>query len=368
MIYKVSGVEIELTSRCNASCPQCSRNYYGGETWPTLPLVDLSFDLIKTKLGKLIKNLSHVKLCGTYGDPCVHPKLIEIVQWIVDNSDCEITINTNGSLRTKKWWNTLAKTLGSRGRVFFGIDGLEDTHHLYRIDTSYNKIIENLKTFNQAGGRSVWSFLIFEHNQHQVDQARTLSELYGCENFAIKSTSRFLNKTHEIVDKVEVKNKQGQTIYWLKPTTKQEYINSGYKDFEVIINKFGSYRNYLNTTEINCRSMEDEHIDISSEGYVLPCAFLLDRFYGVEAENHPDREKLFRLIEQHGGLDKINLHKTDIDAILNGEIFQQIKLSWTGDRLDRCANQCGSMSTLLANANKELLALWAGNSIDREQK
>ena len=190
MIYKVSGVEIELTSRCNASCPQCSRNYYGGETWPTLPLVDLSFDLIKTKLGKLIKNLSHVKLCGTYGDPCVHPKLIEIVQWIVDNSDCEITINTNGSLRTKKWWNTLAKTLGSRGRVFFGIDGLEDTHHLYRIDTSYNKIIENLKTFNQAGGRSVWSFLIFEHNQHQVDECEQLARDMGFKWFRAKVSKR----------------------------------------------------------------------------------------------------------------------------------------------------------------------------------
>ena len=43
-----------------------------------------------------------------------------------------LQMHTNGSGRNKNWWKELALL---NVKVIFGIDGLEDTHKLYRINT-----------------------------------------------------------------------------------------------------------------------------------------------------------------------------------------------------------------------------------------
>jgi len=361
MYDKVTQLEIELTSKCNAACPQCSRNYYGGITWPTLPIVDLPFTLIKEKLGDAIKNIDHVRLCGTYGEPCLHPEFLHIVKWILENSSASITINTNGSLRKPEWWKQLAEILSSRGKVYFGIDGLKDTHHLYRRRTSFKKIISNAQAFNQAGGTSVWSFLIFEHNQHQINQARELSKQYGFTDFAVKTTSRFLNKAHRLLDKQPVYNRNNKIVYWISPTTHDSYVNNGYS---TIKNVDSDYLEYLKTVSISCVAKKIGLVTVSAEGFVVPCGWLQDRFYGYEVENvGTDRQQLFDTINKNGGMKSIDLNYTDFNDIINGPVFQAIEHSWkSANRLERCANQCGNHNNLTVSAIKDLQRTWDGKN------
>ena len=37
-LSNVKSIQLEISRYCNASCPQCPRNYFGGETIPTLSL------------------------------------------------------------------------------------------------------------------------------------------------------------------------------------------------------------------------------------------------------------------------------------------------------------------------------------------
>lgn len=362
MYDKISQLEIELTSRCNAACPQCSRNYYGGATWPTMPITDISLSFLKKSLAPVIKQMDHVRLCGTYGDPCVHPKLIEFVKWVLKASSAAITINTNGSMRTPAWWTQLAQVLGQRGKVYFGIDGLADTHHLYRRGTNFDRIIANADAFNSAGGYSVWSFLVFEHNQHQVNDAKQFSKQHGFAEFAVKATSRFVNKAHQLIDQQPVLNRQGQTVYWLKPATDLAYKNQGYEDIKRISAQYGSYQNYLKQVDISCMAKNTGLVVISAEGLLFPCGWLADRMYGYEVEQlSSDRQQFMNLIAQHGGLESINLHHYSFNDIVAGNVFNAIKCSWTAStRLERCANQCGKNNTLLATANKDLQKAWSG--------
>ena len=93
LVEKISQIEIELTTKCNASCPQCVRNYYGAYTWPSLPIVDLDINTLKQSINSEIwENLDHLRLCGTYGDPCMHKDLIKIIKWIKTVSPTAITI------------------------------------------------------------------------------------------------------------------------------------------------------------------------------------------------------------------------------------------------------------------------------------
>ena len=343
MPVNYESIEIELTTRCNASCPQCSRNYFGGKVWPSLPMVDLTLDFLKEKFSKqFLSTLKTVELIGTYCDPCIHKDLISIVNWLHDSTNASVFISTNGSLRTVKWWQELGSILRPNDRVMFGIDGLEDTNHLYRRNTNFKKIICNLTAFNSAGGKSIWSYIVFRHNEHQIDKARQLSEQLNCHGFAVKPTGRFVNKQHEMVDKFPVMNSNKKIIYWLHPPTNSEYVNPGYQNYKKSSNQFDGYNNYLKTVNICCDSKQRKYFAVSAQGYVFPCHWLYDRMYGAEVEDHPDRQRLLDLIDISGGLDTINLHTTPLDNILNGKFFKNLEDSWTDDRrIDRCANQCG---------------------------
>lgn len=342
MHAQVHDLEIELTTKCNARCPQCVRNDHGGAVTPSLPMVDLDISILQRSIESSLTDLKHVRLCGTYGDPGMHPGTIELTKWLIDHSHCRITLNTNGAMRNEAWWMSLAEIMGDRGEVVFGIDGLEDTNHLYRVDVRWNKLIRNVRAFNEAGGHSTWMFLIFQHNQHQIEQARQQAQSLGCRSFLVKSTARFLDKQHRLVDRSPVKNREGQVIRWLEPTTLKSFSNPGYESASA----------EDPSRSIHCMALRKKHLYISAQGYVLPCGWLHDRFYGVETELTQDHARLFDLIERSGGFDAINIHQHDLIDIKKAKFFQDLERSWhNGQALDRCRAQCGQFSSLYDQQN-----------------
>lgn len=357
IVENIYQIEFEVTTKCNARCPQCVRNYYGDQVWPSLPIVDLDLKSIINRIPDSVwKDLSHVRFCGTYGDPCMHKDLLNIIRLTKTVTNASITISTNGGIRSTNWWKELASILDpTKDRVFFGIDGLEDTNHLYRIGTNFKKIINNLKAFNQAGGVSVWSFLVFEHNQHQVEEARAFSKHVGCDNFTWTSTSRFLNKQHKLVDHTPVYN-NGKIMYLLKPTTKSEYVNDGYKYLNKFKNDPGAYEEYLKEVDIDCFVRRRQKIYISAEGDVFPCGWLADRLYGYESEQHQDHTTILTLIDQIGK-DKINLYHTNLLDIIQGPWFDSIEKSWETNSIQRCASMCDKKSILAQQSNKNVISI-----------
>lgn len=347
MTYKYDFLEWEITTACNAACPQCPRNYYGGKTWHTLPIVQNSLTWAKQYLPTdFIQRLRRIDFCGTYGDPIVNNELTDIVSWLLEvNPELSISIKTNGSLRDNIWWAELAKALGTNGSVFFGIDGLADTNYLYRKKTDFDKIIENATAFIKAGGVANWNYIVFKHNEHQVDEARQLSFDLGFANFNLKLTGRFFNKNHEMVNSVEVYNDKDQPEYKIEIPTRTEYVNSAYTKINIID---------TDNTKINCKFMNLKRIYLSAEGFVFPCGWLHDRMYGYEAEQHPDHQKLENLFELAGGRKLANIVHTPIDDIINGAWFKTLQESWNNHNitLDRCKIICGNNGDLIGNQNK----------------
>ena len=339
-------LELELTTNCNAACPQCTRNFYGGPTWPRLPITSLSLDWLKEKLPeKFLKELTLIRLCGTFGDPCVHPDMIEIVKWFKSITNAKIAISTNGGMRSTKWWAELATVLSGPDVVIFGIDGLEDTNHLYRRNVSWDRLMKNVQAFNSAGGKSEWQFIVFEHNQHQVKEAEQLSQKIGVTNFYIKKTVRFVNKKHELIDETPVMD--NKKIYFIKPPTDKDLLNEGYSDFN---------KSDYKSLEIACMAKHLKMLYIAADGYVFPCGYLADRMYGYEAENHADYKRLYNLFDLAGGPDKANLNSTLLNDIINGAWFNVIEDSWKNEnRLERCAFACKKDNKLVTNVDTTLL-------------
>lgn len=166
--------EIETTSHCNAKCPECCRRMV------KFTPKHLELDIIK-KLP--FGSFEQVLLLGNKGDSIFYPHLFELIEWMDHN---DIRIHTNASAHGKEWWSSLAKLLKGKGKVIYALDGLEDTHKLYRIGTDFHKIVENIRIFNKNGGESTCQMIKFEHNEHQIDDVKKLAKSIGSKHFRLK--------------------------------------------------------------------------------------------------------------------------------------------------------------------------------------
>ena len=192
-------LHMETSSVCNAACPMCPREIDPRFNKKT-DGVSLSLEKVKELFSNdFISNLESMYMCGNYGDPAAAPDAIDIFQHFREtNPNMTLGMHTNGSLRSASWWSKLGTILSrNTDYCYFGIDGLADTNHIHRVNTDFSKLIENASSFINAGGKAHWEFLVFAHNEHQVDEARLLSEKLGFVGFREKVTRRlgYVNTT-----------------------------------------------------------------------------------------------------------------------------------------------------------------------------
>ena len=200
-------VSVEITSRCNAACPQCPRTDN-----PILPAAELKMEDIQRIFPKeFCSQLDLIYMCGNYGDAMTSNTTIPAIEYWHRMGVPQISVYTNGSGRNSDWWQALAQAMtGENDSVIFSIDGLADTNSIYRRNTNWDRIMQSVNSFIQAGGKAVWHYLIFEHNQHQVESARALAEKLGFVDFVPKATSRFV--AQEIYNKESANQQQQQAV------------------------------------------------------------------------------------------------------------------------------------------------------------
>ena len=338
-------LQAEITSDCNAACPQCPRNVYGGQTVPNLPINRWTLnELPKMFRNNFIANLELIYFCGTYGDPLMHPQVLQIADWFKQrNPSASIGIHTNGGVGKIQTYKDLAKVVDF---IAFGIDGLDDTNQIYRRRVKWDQVMSRAETFISAGGRANWDFIVFEHNQHQVEKARTVAATMGFSEFNIKKTSRFLNRKHEVMPFQPVLDKYGKEEYRLYPPSDVRYLNN---EIEM------PDRNTLSHTEISCNAQRISEIYVAADGMVFPCGWLHDRLYGPEVETTEDHMKMKTMLKRIGGSLKANCRYVDLQEIVDGEWFKLISESWSGqDRLERCAVMCGACINPIGAQNEQI--------------
>lgn len=199
---QVFRLQVDISSHCNARCAGCSRNQSGGEKQPWLPLNHLDKETWRRLCEEDTKdwNIAELKLNGSWGDPGMHPHLPEMMDVFVRNHpSAGVRICTNGSTHNEAWWADLGRALSQNSgyhTVDFAIDGLEDTHHIYRRSTDFHKIIRNARAFSEAGGYARWIMTLFDYNMNQLDEARE----YARDNLFKEWTVRRSNLKNGLVE------------------------------------------------------------------------------------------------------------------------------------------------------------------------
>ena len=342
-------VHLELTHRCNAACPMCARNIHGGALNPDMPLSELSLDDIKTiLLPDFIAGLKRIYACGNYGDPIVARECIEVFRYLREHGpELNLCLHTNGSARRPDWWRELAGIMKQGPHYLrFGIDGLEDTNHLYRRGTDWKTVMRSAETFIEAGGHAEWDFLVFKHNEHQVETARKLSQDMGFKEFFVRKTGRFLSAGElETSERFDVLDKKGKFEYCLEQPANPEYVNPAFGNLEQVKQRYGEYQTYLDQVEVNCKVAGGKgKMYLSAQGYALPCCWLGAVFSEASTA---ERQQFAELINQHGGSTALDARRLGLKQVIEGPLFQQaIPRSWdlesiADGKLAICARTCG---------------------------
>ena len=353
---KIDEYQIEITTYCNAVCPQCPRNNNGHGINELMPLIHLSDDVINTTFDKeLTARLRQVFFCGSYGDPIMHPNFLKILRdFRSKNPTLWLYMHTNGGVHDVDYWQEIAKIMNGYGQIDFGIDGLSDTLHLYRRNVKFEKVIENACAYINAGGRAQWNFIVFKHNEHQVEEAKQLSKDLGFFNILVRKTGRFFN--HRTIE--EMPNwPVAKQSYVLEPPNNIEYRNNSMLDLPTIKQNYPNIRDYFNTTDINCDALLGNKVVITAEGLVLPCNFfnhnLYDkRFYfkNILPEANElsfiDNQNQIRVFLEKYRLEKLNIKNYSLKEIFSNQMWTDLINSWNKElhngRLFECAMTCGT--------------------------
>ena len=292
----IRDVHLEISTLCNASCPWCPRTFWGYPYNGGYPEVNLTLDNAKQIFNHaFLTQLTSITINGNYGDIMMNPEGADIVEYFKSiNPNLYIEISTNGSARDRDFWIRLAN---AKVKVLFDLDGLEDTHHLYRQNTIWKQVIKNAKIFISAGGTAVWKMIKFAHNVHQINDCKQMSEELGFSDFKLVDHGR---------DTAPVFDKNGNLTHVLG-----EY--AGEKDFKVLFRKKKTDMVLLEDitpgrtpkTNITCQTKVRKSIYIAANGDVSPCCFtgFFPKTYGAGQYHQAANAQLVPLIVKNNALE-----------------------------------------------------------------
>lgn len=324
-------VHLEISTLCNASCPWCPRTFWGYPYNGGYP--ELNFTLANAQQvfdSVFLGQLTGITINGNYGDAVMNPETPDIVEYFrLHNRDLTIEISTNGAARNADFWTRLAQ---ARVHVLFALDGLEDTHHLYRQNTSWATVIKNAQIFIQAGGQATWKMIEFDHNRHQIAQCKELSLALGFKNFNLVDQGR---------NTAPVFNKQGTLTHVLGNYT-------GERKFSVLFHKKTTdtilLEDIINNkipAKIQCKVKKQRSIYIAANGDVSPCCYtgFYPQTYGAGQYHQAANAQLKAIIKKN------NILEYPLKECI--EWFQEIEKSWSistfeQGRLVICNDVCGN--------------------------
>lgn len=171
---------VEATNVCNLKCPACFTGV--GEVGRTRSMMPMEqYERVLAELG------DYALLVDFYnwGEPLLNKNISEMIR-LASERGLSTVISSNFSVpfdreRAEKLVRSGLASIG------IGLDGAcQETLEQYRVGAEFEKIISNIKLLVEAKRelgseipRIVWSFHVFEHNQHEVATARAMAAELG---------------------------------------------------------------------------------------------------------------------------------------------------------------------------------------------
>ena len=346
-------IQWEPTSYCNANCLICPRT--DKETLLTEPSIvhtqrhsndDDIQAFINSVSDSRLKSLKTVVYNGNIGDAMMHPNIDKIlIQIDQQRPSVTQTLHTNGGGPWAEKFEKIGSYISQHNTdsniyFVFSIDGLEDTNHLYRRNVQWKHILNNAEVLRKHKVNVRWRMNRFDHNAHQVEEARDLAKSWGW-NFSLNDGTWGGDEVNDLIHK-----SKNTELY--KQKVKDWSINFRDDDY-IIKNDFSNDTKKHNDV---CVWKVHKEIQIVSDMSVWPCCWTshYHYFYWLQNKNiwnnksknllNPDGSQYrhLRSIKQWEQLMNTNKNKSYIDLedikITNDHMLYDVLISDTFKHID----------------------------------
>tara|TARA_A100001011_G_C14273809_1_gene828223 strand:+ start:741 stop:2039 length:1299 start_codon:yes stop_codon:yes gene_type:complete len=425
---KLRRITVEITANCNSFCPQCLRRVSGdiphlglkeGDVNPAIKVGtagNMPMETIKNIFTPVVMGgLKTLDLNGSFGDAINHPQMLDILHHIADESDkqeavrkangrnrrTDLWVSTNGAMRNKEFWTELGHLASTRfnpnnSELIFALDGTDDkTHQLYRRGCSYEKVLENARYFMEAGGKAIWQIIEFDHNKHQIDEAKRLAKELGFVRIDVRRSrwaERISNQLREkAIETGVVSVKEKETDFDHKGfgnVKKKKFENKSHKPPEdhyksmeekakkIVVEKFdNSMDDYANNCNIWCSWGNEGKLQIEWDGRVHVCCHFTSYFarsWRKDVSNPdgtPNNTYHNNYVAKYDPYWNYTSHNK-LEDVLGHRFYQKdLQDSWnnrTDDpekpRLEICVDNCGSIVQELRNKKEDRISLDGGKT------
>lgn len=188
-LLRPGNMAIEPTNHCNLKCPDC----YNGDGSLTRQKGFMKYEQFCKLYNELPESIKSIALYF-YGESCLNQDIWKMAHYARNR---HTSLSTNGHFLSSK--ETIEACLGSGlNSLLVCIDGAsEETFSKYRKNGNFNKVKDDLKTLckmKQDLGLKLpeisLQFIIFQHNVHEIEKIKKISEEVGVDQLLLKRTSK----------------------------------------------------------------------------------------------------------------------------------------------------------------------------------
>jgi len=285
-------IQLEVTSRCNATCTYCPRTVYHSQ-WESR---DLSLDTFE-RLLPVFTNTKMVHLQG-WGEPLLYKHFFDIVAR-VKKAGCEVGMTTNGMLLDRQEISRLVKS--GIGHVAFSLAGIGEKNDTVRKGTDFRKILQAIsdlaaekKALHVETPMVNVAYLLLRSHLSDIDDIVPMLAGLGIQHVIIS--------TLDFVPSKDLQKEQ------LMPQDESEYRElKSFLDKLVMAGKQAgvsiSYR-LVSPGKRNrtCTENAERSLFVSADGTVSPCVFMnipaSEAFHTVQGCEHEYRQLTFGTVDE----------------------------------------------------------------------
>ena len=197
-------LSIEPTTSCNLRCPQCP----SGLRAFTRPTGMLQGDLYKRLIDEQSKTLTYLNLYFQ-GEPYLNKEFLDMVRYASDRKIYTAT-STNAHYLDEE--NSRRTVLSGLDRIIVSIDGIDqESYSKYRVGGNLEKVLtgtRNLvsakRSLKSSTPHIIWQFIVFRHNENQLEEIKRLAHEYGVDELGIKTAQVYdYENGHDLIPESE---------------------------------------------------------------------------------------------------------------------------------------------------------------------
>ena len=194
---------IEPTNVCNLKCPMCPGIV--GKRSDQKGFMEMDhYKALIDDVGDYVFQI----LFWNQGEPFIHKSFLDMVRYAKQKGIMAVASTNGHFIRNDEEAENIINS--GLDQLIFSMDGTnQESYEKYRVGGNFNQVIEGLKRLSEARVRLKsktpmieLQFIVFKHNQREIDQLIALAKTFHIDRLSLKSAMIYsAEQAEEFLDK-----------------------------------------------------------------------------------------------------------------------------------------------------------------------